>query len=123
MSVIISKICQYKTNDFYIKTLKNFCIQYWFGFAEKLVSQGNWLRRETGFKGKLASKGNWLRRETGFEGKLASQGNWLHRETGFAGKMALQENLFFVTLAKMFIIILVVKQITYNAKVSNIAIL
>ena len=35
------KICQYETNDFYIKTLKNWCIQYWFGFAGKLVLQGN----------------------------------------------------------------------------------
>ena len=48
--------------------------------------------------------------------------NWFRRETGFAGKLVSQ-NLFLVTLAKIFIIILVVKQITYNAKVSDIKIL
>ena len=49
-----------------------------------------------------------------------SQGNWFGRETGLAGKLVWQGNLFLVTLAKIFIIILVVKQITYNAKVSDI---
>ena len=85
--------------------------------------QGNWFRRETGFAGKLVSQENWFRRETGFAGKLVSQGNWFCRETGFAGKLVLQGNWFLVTLAKIFIIILVVKQITYNAKVSDITIL
>ena len=42
---------------------------------------------------------------------------------GFAGKLVSQENLFFVTFAKIFIIILVAKQITFNAKVSDITIL
>ena len=78
--------------------------------------------RETGFAG-----GNWFRRrklvsqgETGFaggncfhRGKLLSQG-----ETGYAGG-----NLFLITLAKIFIIILVVKKITYNAKATEITIL
>ena len=52
-----------------------------------------------------SNKLNWFW-ETGFAGELVSQGNWL-----------------LVTLAKIFILILVVKQITYNAKVSDITIL
>ena len=87
----------------------------------KLISQGetgsgggNWFRRgklvsegETGFGGG-SWLGNWFRK-----GKLVLQG-----ETSFAGG-----NWFLITLAKIFIIILVVKQITYNVKVSDITIL
>ena len=43
-------------------------------------------------------------------------------DIAFAGKLVSQGNLFLVTLAEIFIIILVVKQITYNAKVSDITI-
>ena len=83
------------------------------GKLGKLVSPGNW--------------GNWSHRETGEAGltgelgKLVSQenwGNWFRSETGvtgFAGelgKLVSQGNLFLVTLAKIFVIILVVKQIT-----------
>ena len=49
--------------------------------------------------------------ETGFAGRLVLQKNWFCRETGF------------LTLGKLFIIMLVVKQITYNAKVSDNTIL
>ena len=56
-------------------------------------------------------------------GKLVWQGNWFGRETGLAGKLVWQGNFFLVTLANIFVIILVVKEITYNAKVSNITIL
>ena len=52
-----------------------------------------------------SNKLNWFW-ENGFAGELVSQGKWL-----------------LVTLAKIFILILVVKQITYNAKVSDITIL
>ena len=45
------------------------------------------------------------------------------REAGFAGKLVSQGSWFLVTLAKIFVIILMVKQITYNAKVSDITIL
>ena len=48
---------------------------------------------------------------------------WFRMETGFGGKLVSQENWFLVTLAKTFVIKLVVKQITYNAKVSDITIL
>ena len=63
------------------------------------VSQGSWFRRAAGFAGQLVSRGSWFYRGAGFAGKLVSQGSW-----------------FLDTLAKIFIIILVVKQITYNAK-------
>ena len=53
----------------------------------------------------------------GLAGKLVSQRNWFGGETGLTGKLVL------ATLAKIFITILVVKQITYNAKVSDITIL
>ena len=59
--------------------------------------------------------------ETSFAGgKLVSRGgNWFRGgDPGFAGG-----NWFLVTLAKIFVIILMVKQITYNAKVSDITIL
>ena len=64
-----------------------------------------------------------FRRETGSAGKLVSQGNWCRRETGVAGKLVAQGNWFFVTLANIFVIILMMKQITYNGKVSDITIL
>ena len=89
------------------------------GFAGKLVSQGIWFRRETGSTGKLVTQGNWLRRKAGFARKLVR----LRTETGFAGKLVSQGNWFLVTLAKIFITILVVKGITYNAKVSDITVL
>ena len=73
--------------------------------AGKLVWQGNWFGGETGLAGKLAWQRNWFGRETGLAGKLV--------ETGFAGKLVSQGNLFFVTLGKTFINILVVKQMTY----------
>ena len=44
------------------------------------------------------------------------RGDWFGGETGLAGRLVSQGNCFLVTLAKIFIIILVVKQITYNAK-------
>ena len=69
------------------------------------------------------SQGNWFRRATGFAGERVSQGNGFRRGTGFAGELVSQGNLFLVTLAKIFVIILMVKQITYNAKVSDITIL
>ena len=64
-----------------------------------------------------------MRTETGFAGKLVSQGQWLRKETGLAEKLASQGNWFLVTVAKIFITILVVKEITYNAKVSDITVL
>ena len=85
-----------------------------------MVSRGNWCRRETGVAGKLMSRGNWCRRETGVAGKLISQENWF---PGFAVTLVSQGHLFLVTLAKIFVIILVEKQITYNAKVSDTTIL
>ena len=42
---LIFKLHQYETNDFYIKNIQNFCIEYWF-------------RRETVFAGKLVSQEN-----------------------------------------------------------------
>ena len=54
---------------------------------------------------------------------LNAERTFASNETGFAGKLAWQGNWFLVTLAKIFIIIIVVKQITYNAKVSDITIL
>ena len=45
-----------------------------------------------------------------------SQGSWFRRAAGFAGQLVSQGSWFLDTLAKIFIIILVVKQITYNAK-------
>ena len=45
------------------------------------------------------------------------------RESGLTGKVVWRGNLFLVTLAKIFVIVLMVKQITYNAKVSVITIL
>ena len=54
---------------------------------------------------------------------MVLQGTWFYRETGFTGKLVLQGNLCLVNLAKIFFIILVVKQVTYNAKVSDITIL
>ena len=42
---------------------------------------------------------------------------------GFARKLVSQGKLLLVTLAKVFIIVLVVKQITNNAKFSDITIL
>ena len=55
----------------------------------------------------------------GWTGKMVWQGNWFGRETGLVGKLVWQGNLLFVTLCKTFINILVVKQITYTAKVSD----
>ena len=86
-----------------MKNLNKFCIQC---FAGKLVWQENWFCRETGVPGKLVWQGNWFGRETGLAGKLVLQGNW-----------------FFVTLTNIFAIILMVKQITYNGKISDITIL
>ena len=56
---------------------------------------------------------------TSASNKLVSQGNWFRKETGFAGKLVSQGNFFLVTLGKTFMNILVVKQSTYNAKVSD----
>ena len=68
----------------------------------------------TSASNKLVSQGNWFRRETGFARKLVSQGNWFRGKTGFAGKLVSQGNFFLVTLGKTFINILVVKQSTYK---------
>ena len=76
--------------------------------AGKLVWQGNWFGRETGeagLAGKLVWQGNWFGSETGLAGKLVWQENWW--------KLVSQGNLFFVTLGKTFINMLVVKQMTY----------
>ena len=51
------------------------------------------------------------------------QGNWFCGEIGFVGKLVPHGNLFLVNLAKIFIMVLVVKQGTYNAKVSGITVL
>ena len=57
-------------------------------------------------------------------GGLVSPGGWFRRWAGFVGKLVLlaklisRGNWFLVTFAKIFIIILVVKQITYNGKVN-----
>ena len=64
--------------------------------------------------------------ETGLVEYLICQGTWFGGETGLwgnwlGGKSA--GNLFLVTLAKIFIITLVVKQVSFNAKVSDITIL
>ena len=48
---------------------------------------------------------------------------WCYRETGFAGNLVSHGNWFLVNLAKIFIIILVVKQVTYNANVTDTTIL
>ena len=68
-------------------------------------------------------QGKWFGRESGLVGKVVWQGKWFGRESGLAGKLVWQGNWFLDTLAQIFIIILVVKQITYNAKVSDITIL
>ena len=44
--------------------------------SNKLVSQENWFRKETGFAEKLVSQANWFRRQTGFAGKLFSCYPW-----------------------------------------------
>ena len=54
---------------------------------------------------------------------VISQRNWFRRKTGFAEKLVSQWNWFLVALAKIFVIILAVKQITYNAKLSETTIL
>ena len=64
-----------------------------------------------------------FRREAGLAGKLVWRGSWFGGEAGLAGKLVWRGNLFLVTLAKIFVIILVVKQITYIGKVSDITIL
>ena len=54
----------------------------------------------------------------GFAGELVSQGNWFRRGTGFAGKLFFCYpwlNFYQYTCGE--------KQITYNAKVSDITIL
>ena len=61
-------------------------------------------------------RGDWFGGETGLAGRLVWRGDWFGGETGLAGRLVSQGNCFLVTLAKIFIIILVVKQITYNAK-------
>ena len=53
----------------------------------------------------------------GFAGKLVPHGNWCHKETGLAGK------LVSCYPCKIFIITLVMKPITFNAKVRYITIL
>ena len=74
----------------------------------------------------LVWPGGWFGRGAGLAGKVfffflcghvappAAEMPW-----GLAGKLVWPGNLFFVTLGKTFINILVVKQITYNAKVSD----
>ena len=62
-------------------------------------------------------------RETDFADKLVSQGNLSCRETGFPRKLISQGNLFLVFHTKIIIYMLVMKQITYNAKVIVITIL
>ena len=66
--------------------------------------------------GRLVWREDWFGGKTGLAGKLVWRGDWFGGETGLAGRLVSQGNCFLVTLAKIFIIILVVKQITYNAK-------
>ena len=80
-------------------------------------------RRETDLAGKLVWRGGWFGGEAGLAGKLVWRGSWFGGEAGLAGKLVWRGNLFLVTLAKIFVIILVVKQITYIGKVSDITIL
>ena len=54
---------------------------------------------------------------------MISERNQFRRETGSVGKLVPQGNLFLVNLAKIFIIVLEVKQGTYNAKFSDTTIL
>ena len=74
----------------------------------------------------MARKQVWNRngfgRETGLARKLASQENWLGRETALTRKLALHGNLFLANRANIVIAILLVKQITYDAKVVGITI-
>ena len=67
-----------------------------------MVSQGKWFRRGSGFAGEMVSQGKWYRRGNGLAGEVVSQGKW-----------------FLVTLANIFVIIIVEKQITYNEKASD----
>ena len=53
---------------------------------------------------------------------MVSQGKWFSRGNGFGGEVVSQGNLFLVTLANIFVIIIVEKQITYNARASDITI-
>ena len=65
---------------------------------------------------------NGFGRETGLARKLASQRKWFGRETGFTRKLALRGNLFIANRPNIAIAILLVKQITYDAKVVGITI-
>ena len=108
------KRCQNETNYFYIKNLKNFWKPVW---------RGKRFGGESGLAGKLVWRGNRFGGETGLVGKPVWRGNRFGGETGLAGKPVWRGNSFFVTLAKIFVIILVVKQLTYNAKVNDITVL
>ena len=91
--------------------------------AGKLVWQGSWFGGEAGLVGKLVWRGSWFGGEAGLAGKLVWRRSWFGGEAGFGGKLVSWGSWFLVTLAKIFVIILMVKQITYNAKVSDITIL
>lgn len=77
----------------------------------------NWL---IPFPGKLVSQGSVFGREVCSTGKLASQGNSVCRKTRFVGKLVSQGNSFLVNTTQTFLFILVVKDITCNAKFSEI---
>ena len=82
-----------------------------------------WFRGAGGFAGRVVSRGGWFRGAGGFAGQVVSRGRWFRGAGSFAGQVVSRGNWFLVTLAKIFVIILMVKQITYNAKVSDITIL
>ena len=117
------------------------------GVTGKLACQGNLFCRETGVAEKPFSQGNWyctqgncFRRQGNWSCRRGNlfrrQESWFYRqETAFAGretgsagrklvlqaeKLVPQGNLFLVNNTKIIIVILVVKQITYNAKVIDI---
>ena len=72
---------------------------------------------DTGWVGVLVGRGHWLGGDTGWVGTLVG------RDMGLAGTLVSQGNFFLVTFAKIFVILLVAKQITYNVKVIDITIL
>ena len=102
--------------------------------AGGLVWPGHWLGGNTGWAGALVGRGHWLGGGAGWAGALVGWGHWLDgdtgwagalvgRDTGLAGTLVSQGNFFLVTFAKIFVILLVAKQITYNVKVIDITIL
>ena len=69
--------------------------------------------------GRLVWRGGWFGGGAGLAGGLVWRGGWFGGEAGLAGRLVWRGSWFFVNLGKTFINILVVKQSTYNAKVSD----